>query len=393
MPKSTLGPGAPPPYSPGKGAVVSRVVPRLMCSRSGSFPSPWSLGSDPHPSFSRTTVLCLLVQGTPMSRQDSFQSSAREPASSRGQDTSRSDTSYNSSLNSARWGPESSRMETGRETGRSSAVDTVRQGDTGQSAISGGNNSNPMVHAMSQALGPVLSQLQRGGAQPADLLQLGMGLGMSLQAQGLLPTSTTDGSTLEQNTLPSKEEGTVDGTATETDSKSGTQNKHPIGLPDPTVSNREVASLDHTAETSQQNTFAETDPTLSTAEKFKGIKVIPTTMPDEETDSFVMHQSREMEAAKKVPVFAYPPELLGKDYVTHPTAGEGTSFMLEGQGTDQKYVKDSKVSALLFPGRVLFVHHRALLSGLFVLCSASGCCDGVATCYRKGSSIKFTPPQ
>merc|ERR1712070_273417 len=49
-----------------------------------------------------------------------------------------------------------------------------------------------------------------------------------------------------------------------------------------------------------------------------------------------------MEAAKKVPVFAYPPELLGKDYVSHPTAGEGTSFMLEGQGTDQKYVKDSK---------------------------------------------------
>ena len=55
-----------------------------------------------------------------------------------------------------------------------------------------------------------------------------------------------------------------------------------------------------------------------------------------------MHVSREEEARKQVPVFAYPPELLGKDYSTHPLAGAGVSFMAEGEGTDQKFVAESK---------------------------------------------------
>ena len=84
------------------------------------------------------------------------------------------------------------------------------------------------------------------------------------------------------------------------------------------------------------------DPSLTTEDKYKGIKVVPSNMPDEEVEGAVIHVSREAEAQKKVPVFAYPPELLGQDYSTHPTAGIGESFMLEGQGSDQKFVGGSK---------------------------------------------------
>merc|ERR1719181_2620217 len=99
--------------------------------------------------------------------------------------------------------------------------------------------------------------------------------------------------------------------------------RHPIGVPDPTTSTREASALDHTAESQQQASFANIDPSLTTEDRYKGIEVVPTNMPDEEMEGAVIHVSREAEARKKVPVFAYPPELLGQDYSTHPVAGVG----------------------------------------------------------------------
>jgi hypothetical protein len=178
-----------------------------------------------------------------------------------------------------------------------------------------------------------------------------MGLGMSLQQQGLLPTSgMQQGSMMDmtQGTGVLDESQTMQSSVASTapsgmpQMPQGLMHGQPIGVVDATASNRTAQLLDHQAEEAQREAYAQIDPTLTTTEQYRGMTVVPTVTPDEEVEGHVMHVSRELEAQKQVPVYAYPPELLGKDYSTHPVAGVGESFLPEGEGTDQKFVDDSK---------------------------------------------------
>lgn len=229
------------------------------------------------------------------------------------------------------------------------------------------NPANLMADTLTQALASLLPQLQQqgAGANPADLLQLGMGLGMSLQAQGLLSGGSMDGSStgvdlqqpsfedtetasvMQDSVVPSValESGELGGEGSEVASQSmalgGTS--QPIGLADPTRSNRQALALDHAAEEEQQAVAAAADPNLTTEDRYKGIAVVaPTETPDEQIEGMAMHESRQDEARRRVPVFAYPADLLGKDFTTHPVAGVGTSFVLEGEGKEQDFVAGSK---------------------------------------------------
>jgi hypothetical protein len=92
----------------------------------------------------------------------------------------------------------------------------------------------------------------------------------------------------------------------------------------------------------QREVLTQVNPNLSTVEQYRGLEIVPTETPDEEMEGHIMHVSREEEARKQVPVFAFPNELLGKDYATHDVAGSGVSFLPEGEGTEQKFVAESK---------------------------------------------------
>lgn len=256
-----------------------------------------------------------------------------------------------------------------------------------------GAPNTAIVQSLSQAINGLLPQLGNAGANGGvDLVQLGMGIGMSLQAQGILnmnsvtqsqsisvTNSMDEGSVSEASTSmqsqmsPSVQNsvsfaplspaggggGGMGGILPSMDPHQAQQmqqgnphGRHPIGVVDPTASTRTAKLLDHRAEQDQVREFREGDRTLTTEEQYKGMQVVdPSETPDEETtDSFIL-VSREDEARKQVPVFAYPPELLGQDYKTHPVAGVGTSFVMEKDAKDQTFVEDSKVGFSSIPPR------------------------------------------
>ena len=109
----------------------------------------------------------------------------------------------------------------------------------------------------------MLPQLQAQGANPVDLLQLGMGLGMSLQQQGLLPNNNQG---LQQGSMMDMTQGTgvLDESQTMQSSVASTapsgmpqmpqglMNGQPIGVVDATASNRTAQLLDHKAEEAQR---------------------------------------------------------------------------------------------------------------------------------------------
>jgi len=264
-----------------------------------------------------------------------------------------------------------------------------------------------MVQTLTQALAGLLPALQgqgqpqgvggaggpMGGIQAdnvAGLLQLGMGLGMSLQAQGLLnqPSVDSSASLVDQQTAftgdmdlataglqPGSQAGGVgmeagDGGSVMSGvmsiaslgtpqvqspgpfgsqaggqaSMQGSSHTHrqPIGVADPTTSGRTAYLLDHRGEEAQRAGLAAQPGELSTQEQYRGVSVVPNETPDEHVDEMDEVESREEKAKRLVPVFAYPPELLGKDFATHGVAGAGTSFVLEEDAQDQHYVEGSK---------------------------------------------------
>jgi hypothetical protein len=204
------------------------------------------------------------------------------------------------------------------------------------SNVSSGNNA-AMVANLTQALSSLLPQLQQG-ASPMDLVQLGMGLGLSLQGGATFPHAMGPPG------------GFPAGSVTFSEPMMGASGPplagaEPIGVVDATKSTRTATLLDHSSEAAQREGYAQIDPTLSTKEQFRGMEVVAATeTPDDEMEGHLMHVSRESEAKRQVPVFAYPPDLLGKDYSTHPLAGAGVTFLPEGEGTEQKFVSESKRS-------------------------------------------------
>ena len=221
-------------------------------------------------------------------------------------------------------------------------------GGGGRGTVGATGGSNPQVmQSLTAALSGLLPALQAGSANPMDLIQLGMGLGMSIQqnpsdSAGLQQTGPQSGGGFGGAAVTFSETvgGVKMGSAGPPPPARGAE---PIGVVDPTQSSHVASLLDHSAEVAQMEAFSQIDPTLTTAEQFKGMAVVESETPDDEVEGHIMHVSREEQAARQVPVFAYPPELLGKDYATHDLAGAGVSFLPEGEGTDQQFVKESKV--------------------------------------------------
>jgi hypothetical protein len=237
----------------------------------------------------------------------------------------------------------------GLSGGRSAFVNNMGGASESDGSMNSGGNA-AMVANLTNALSGLLPQLQQG-ASPMDLVQLGMGLGMSLQGNGgggAAPVSPGGGGQPSSSAGVTFSEPMM-GTTGPPPPMPGAE---PIGVVDPTNSNRTATLLDHSDEAAQRETFAQIDPSLSTNEQFRGMEVVATETPDDEMEGHLMHVSRETEAKRQVPVFAYPPELLGKDYSTHPLAGAGVSFLAEGEGTEQKFVSESK-RALRRAGDVL----------------------------------------
>ena len=142
--------------------------------------------------------------------------------------------------------------------------------------------NNAMVATLTRPAG-LLPQLQQQGANQMDLLQLGMGLGLSLQQQGLLPSNGMQQPSLEMPSTVLDESQTMQSSTSSVPigMPLGLTGGQPIGLVDPTSSNRTAQLLDHQAEDDQRNAFAQIDPTLTTVEQYKGMAVVPTVTPDE----------------------------------------------------------------------------------------------------------------
>jgi hypothetical protein len=248
-----------------------------------------------------------------------------------------------------------------------------------------GNASAAMVETLTQALSGLLPQLQ--GVNAIDLVQLGLGLGLSLQGVQSNPglMGQTGGLATGGHVMGGQTMGQVMGQTVsfaDTARPGPIHGAHPIGIVDATQSGRNASLLDHSAETSQRDNLAQTDAKLSTAEQYKGMQVV-SAPPDERTEGHVMHVSRETEARRQVPVFAYPPDLLGKDYSTHAIAGAGVSFVPAGQGAAQVFVAESKVTPFC---RAHTLPYSEIVSGVRV----SVCCGAPAMCFRKASSTLST---
>lgn len=225
---------------------------------------------------------------------------------------------------------------------------SIGSASVGNSIASAGGAAQNTVENLTAALSNLLPQLQQG-ASPMDLVQLGMGLGMSLQgmAPGAAPvldvgfSPSMGGSSIGGGS-------SVGGGGSEHMGHPSPQEMHretnePIGVVDPTQSSRIASLLDHSGEVAQREVLTQVNPNLSTVEQYRGLEIVASETPDEEIEGHIMHVSREDEARKQVPVFAFPSNLLGKDYTTHDVAGAGVSFLPEGEGTEQNFVAESKV--------------------------------------------------
>jgi hypothetical protein len=229
---------------------------------------------------------------------------------------------------------------------------SVGSASAASGAVGGGNPTT--VEALTAALSGLLPQLQQG-ASPMDLVQLGMGLGMSLQ--GMVPgrapvpdvtfsPSVGGGSSVSGSSVSGSQRGGGGGGGDQfvsSPQQGHRETNEPIGVVDPTQSSRIASLLDHSGEVAQREVLTQVNPNLSTVEQYRGLEIVPSETPDEEVEGHIMHVSREEEARKQVPVFAFPPELLGRDYTTHDVAGSGVSFLPEGESTEQKFVAESKV--------------------------------------------------
>jgi hypothetical protein len=89
-----------------------------------------------------------------------------------------------------------------------------------------------------------------------------------------------------------------------------THSNHPIGSVDPSVSGRTASLLDHRDEIAQIESHANADRSLTTEDLYKGVAVVVKETPDEQSDDVVAHWSKEDEARKQVPVFAYPENVM-----------------------------------------------------------------------------------
>ncbi|GMH87477.1 hypothetical protein TrVE_jg11590 [Triparma verrucosa] len=212
-----------------------------------------------------------------------------------------------------------------------------------------------IVNNLTQTLAGALAG---GVTNPEDILKLGMGLGMSLQAQGVVgvapPAEQAGGGSKSPSRGILQTPGSPDDDARAMTANSGWDVKlrepmgpggHPIGMASPTKHVGSQENLDHASEKDQVNTLLKDTSEIKTSDSFKGLVVVePTPAPDEITgaDRNILMDSEEM-MKLTVPVVAYPERVgpLEVEYETHPAAGYGTSFVKEGEGESQKVMNGS----------------------------------------------------
>lgn len=217
---------------------------------------------------------------------------------------------------------------------------------------SGVGNLDPqsaqVVSQLTQTLAGALGNVNN----PEDILRIGMGLGMSLQAQGVIQAHLSPGANSSGYGSPGKLMGDQQGESRAQTANSGwdvkvrdLSNGHPIGMTSPTKHTGSQERLDHTSEEEQRSALLKDTADIKTSDSFKGMMVVePTPAPDEITgaDRNVLMDSEE-QMKLTVPVVAYPEgERVGpldKEFETHPAAGYGTAYVHEGEGDSQRLVE------------------------------------------------------
>ena len=212
-----------------------------------------------------------------------------------------------------------------------------------------GNINAETANIMNNLSQSLAGALAGGVTNPEDILKLGMGLGMSLQAQGVVGVSNPEASNGSQSPTRGilQTPGSPESRAMTANSGWDVRvrepvNGHPIGMASPTKHVGSQERLDHTSEEDQKKALLADNAAIKTSDAFKGLVVVePTAAPDEITgaDKNVLMDSEEM-MKLTVPVVAYPDRVgpLEVEYETHPAAGYGTSFVKEGEGESQKLI-------------------------------------------------------
>mmetsp|Transcript_33769 Transcript_33769/g.43345 ORF Transcript_33769/g.43345 Transcript_33769/m.43345 type:complete len:1809 (+) Transcript_33769:177-5603(+) len=244
-----------------------------------------------------------------------------------------------------------------------------------QQQPTGGQPNVDLTQALTAALTQSMAQLQQGGgARPENLLQLGIGLGMSLQQQGLLSAMQPGGQTMDvsgvteantsypgtqAHTRPAtgqsrftagqtshagtalsniQEDGQVSNGGRPQDSK-----PIPIGVPDPTNIPRADIKLDHSIEEKQKEKLVGEAKDIPAREEFKGLTVVPTAPPNDDLDDYDSRQAaneaadQEFAFREQHPVVMFPGRIRAQGFKTHEPAGIGEAYVEEGteQGRHQ----------------------------------------------------------
>ena len=226
-----------------------------------------------------------------------------------------------------------------------------------QSLTDGVGELKPEAAGVVAALTQTLAGALTAATNPEDILRIGMGLGMSLQAQGVIQAPATAGSDGVGSPTMMRGNGDFgDGSAFPDGDRVQTAgsgwdvkvrepvNGHPIGMANPTKHVGSQDKLDHADEEAQKNALLRDTAGIKTSDSFKGMVVVePTAAPDEisgEERSVLMDSEEQMKLT--VPVVAYPETRVGplsKEFETHEAAGYGTSFVKEGEGQSQKIIE------------------------------------------------------
>jgi hypothetical protein len=214
------------------------------------------------------------------------------------------------------------------------------------SRVRAANNVDQQTASVVNSITIGLADQLKNLTNPEDILKLGMGLGMTLQQQGVVKASspTAAGSPGKKSPLKTDEERVMtDGSGWDIKLREPMgKGAHPIGMADPTLQLGVAGELDHEVEDDQKARLLKDTANIKTSDTFKGMMVVePTPPPDEITGGQPMLMDSEEMMKLTVPVMAYPDRVgpLHKEFETHPAAGHGTSFVPHGEGESQQFVE------------------------------------------------------
>ncbi len=228
--------------------------------------------------------------------------------------------------------------------GRRRSVSNVSEQSMGFTQPTASVQVDAQTAGIVQSITTGLAASLQGVSNPEDILKLGMGLGMTLGAQGLIPQQpTSPGKESESGQKDQEQERPQTGNSGWDVKVREPVNGHPIGMASPNKVAGSMESLDHTSEEQQKARLLSDTAEIKTSDTFKGLVVVePTAAPDEIVgrSGNVLMDSEDM-MKLTVPVVAYPDRVgpLEQEFETHPAAGVGTSFVRQGEGESQKLVQ------------------------------------------------------